>query len=205
MNKAPGKSFRKGLTLLEIADMFGTEEKALKWIAELRWPDGPHCLHCGSFNVQCDIRHRPQTHRCRDCPDKPMFTVRVGTIMHRTHLKHREWAIGLYLYAANIKGVSSMRMHQEIGINQKSACFLLHRVRTAAETGEELFSGPVETDETYIGGKRKNISNSKRKELKDAGRGPVGKEAVVGIKDRATKQVRARSCRSLTHPTWRAL
>ena len=191
MNKAPGKSFRKGLTLLEIADMFGTEEKARKWIEELRWPDGPHCPHCGSFNVQCDIRHRSQTHRCRDCPDKPMFTVRVGTIMHRTHLKHREWAIGLYLYAANIKGVSSMRMHREIGISQKSAWFLLHRIRTAAETGEELFSGPVEADETYIGGKRKNMSNSKRKELKDAGRGPIGKEAVVGVKDRATKQVRA--------------
>ncbi len=189
--KAPGRSHRKGLTLLEIADMFGTEEKARKWIEELRWPDGPHCPHCGSFNVHAGISHRSQTHRCRDCPDKKQFTVRVGTIMQGTHLKYREWAIGLYLYAANIKGVSSMRLHREIGISQKAAWFLLHRIRTAAETGEELFSGPVEADETYIGGKRRNMSNSKRREMKDAGRGPVGKEAVVGVRDRATKKVRA--------------
>ena len=192
MQKAPGKSHRKGLTLLQVAEMFGTEEKARQWIEELRWPDGPHCPHCGSFNVNSNIKHKSQTHRCRDCPDKPQFTVRVGTIMHRSHLSHREWAIGLYLYTSNIKGVSSMRLHRELDISQKSAWFLLHRLRTAAETGETLFSGPVEADETYVGGKRKNMSLSKRKELKGAGRGAVGKEAVVGVKDRETNQVRAK-------------
>ena len=135
MCKAPGKLHCKGNTLLEIADMFGTEENARKWIEELRWPEGPHCTHCGSFNVQCNIEHKSQTHRCRDCADKPKFTVQAGTIMHRMHLKYREWAIGLDLYAANIKGVSSMRRHREIGISQKSAWFMLHRIRTAAETG----------------------------------------------------------------------
>lgn len=63
---------------------------------------------------------------------------------------------------------------------------------TAAETGEELFFGPVEADKTHIGGKRKNMSNAKRKEMEDAGRGPVGKEAAVGVKDRATNKVRAK-------------
>ena len=192
MQKAPGKSHRKGLTLLQVAEMFGTEEKARQWIEELRWPDGPHCPHCGSFNVHSNIKHKSQTHRCRDCPNKPQFTVRVGTIMHRSHLSHREWAIGLYLYTSNIKGVSSMRLHRELGISQKSAWFLLHRLRTAAETGETLFSGPVEADETYVGGKRKNMSLSKRRELKGTGRGAVGKEAVVGVKDRETNQVRAK-------------
>jgi len=193
-HKAPGKAHRNGLTLLQIADKFGTEEKARAWIEELRWPDGPHCPHCGSFNVQSNIKHRSQTHRCRACPDRPMFTVRVGTIMHRTHLNHREWAIGLYLYTSNIKGVSSMRLHRELGISQKSAWFLMHRLRTASETGEQLFSGPVEADETYIGGKRKNMSNAKRKELKKAGlgRGPSGKAAIVGVKDRETGRVAAR-------------
>ena len=194
MHKAPGKSHREGLTLLEIANMFGTEEKALDWIESVRWPDGPHCPHCGSFNVQCGIKNKSQTHRCRDCPNRPQFTVRVGTIMHRSHLSHQEWAIGLYIYMANIKGVSSMRLHRELGISQKSAWFLLHRLRTASETGEELFSGPVEADETYIGGKRKNKSKAERKALKEAGagRGPVDKEAVVGVKDRKTGKIAAR-------------
>ena len=76
--------------------------------------------------------------------------------MRRSHLTHREWASGLYLYAPNIKGVASMRLHRELGISQKAAWFLLHHLCTAAETGEELFSGPVEADEIYIGAKRKN-------------------------------------------------
>ncbi len=189
MANAPGKSHRKGLTLLEVADMFPTEEKSRAWIEEMRWPEGPYCPHCGSFNVQANIRHKTATHRCRECPDKPMFTVRIGTIMQETRLKYRIWAIGLYLYTTNIKGVSSMRMHRELGITQKSAWFLMHRLRKAGETTEAFFSGPVEADESYFGGKRKNMSNAKRKELKDTGRGAVGKAAVVAVKDRETNTV----------------
>ena len=191
---APGKHHRKGITLLEIAAMFGTETKARKWIEQLRWPNGPHCPHCGSFNVQSNVKHKSQTHRCRDCPNKPMFTVRVGTVMHRSHLSHREWAIGLYLFTANIKGVSSMRLHRELGIGQKAAWFMLHRLRTAGEAGEAAFAGPVEADETFMGGKRKNMSNAKRRQLakEGFGRGPSGKEIVVGVKDRETNEIRAK-------------
>ncbi|MXY66318.1 MAG: transposase, partial [Gammaproteobacteria bacterium] len=143
-NKAPGKHFRKGLTLLEVAEKFGDEAKARQWIEEVRWPEGPFCPHCGSFNVQSNIKHKTMTHRCRDCPEKPMFTVRHGTIMAETRLKYRVWAIGIYLYTTNIKGISSMKLHRELGITQKSAWFVLHRLRMAAEANEDLFSGPVE-------------------------------------------------------------
>ena len=195
--KAPGKAHRKGLTLLEIAEMFRKEQDARKWIEREFWPNGPFCPKCGSFNVQANIRHKTATHRCRDCgtgKTKTMFTVRVGTVMEGTRLPYRLWAIAIYLFTTNLKGVSSMKLHRELGITQKSAWFMLHRLRKAAESGSGMFTGPVEADETYVGGKRKNMSNAKRRELADqgAGRGTDGKTAIVGVKDRATKQVRAK-------------
>ena len=82
-----------------------------------------------------------------------------------------------------------MRLHRELGISQKAAWFLLHRLRTATERGKVLFCGPVEADETDVGGKRKTMSNRQRKELEGTGRGTVGKTAVVGLKDRNTNKV----------------
>ena len=197
--KAPGKAHRKGMTLLEVADMFPTNEAALEWLESIRWPDGPHCPHCGSFNVQSDIKHPTMTHRCRDCSGRPMFTVRVGSVMEGTKMRYRVWAIGIYLFTTNIKGVSSMRLHRELGIAQKSAWFMLQRLRKAAELETGLFSGPIEVDETYVGGKRRNMHNRKRAGL--SGRGPVGKTAVVGAKDRATRRVAAKVVRNTDRTT----
>ena len=197
--KGPGKAHRKGLTLLQIADMFRDEAAAVAWIAEGRWPDGPFCPKCGSLNIQSDIRHRTMTHRCRGCntgKSRTMFTLRMGTVMEGTKLPYRVWAIGLYLFATNIKGISSMRLHRELGITQKSAWFMLHRLRKAAESGHGMFAGPVEVDETYMGGKRANMSNAKRKPLANTGRGAVGKTAVDRIKDRESESDRRPSGRA---------
>ena len=155
----------------------------------MRWPDGPCCLHCGTGNVQCGIKHKSMAHRCRECPKKPMFSIRIGTIMQGTRLKYREWAIGLYLYSTRLKGISSMNLHRELGITQKSAWFLLHRLRAAAETGEPVFAGPVEADETYIGRLEKNKNAGKKL---NAGRGGDGKTAVACTKDRETNKVAAK-------------
>ena len=198
--KAPGKAHRKGISLIEITAMFPTDEAAEKWIAAQRWPDGPTCPHCGSLNVQSGIKHRSMTHRCRDCPNRPMFSMKTGTVMHRTQLGYREWAIAIYLLATNLKGVSSMKLHRDLNITQKSAWYLAHRLREGWKGGNGcMFTGPVEVDETYIGGKRKNMSKAKRKTL--AGRGAVGKAAVVGVKDRATNRVVARSVPATDKPT----
>ena len=205
--KAPGKAHRKGLTLLEVAGTFRDEDAARKWIEQEYWPDGPFCPKCGSFNVQANIKHRTATHRCRDCTSgttKTFFTLRTGTVMERTRLPYRHWAIAMYLFTTNLEGVSSMKLHREFGSIQKSAWFMLHRLRKAAEvTHPERFSGPAEGDEVAIGGKRRNMSNAKRRELAapGVGRGSVGKTIVSGVKDRPTKHVRAKVVEATDKPT----
>ena len=125
---------------------------------------------------------------CKDC--RAYFSVRTGTPIARSNVPMRKWAIAIYLCLTNLKSVSSMKLHRDLGVSQKTAWFMLHRIRQAwAEDDDDQFDGPVEVDETYIGGKRRNMSKSKRKEL--MGRGTVGKTAVVGVKDRESNEVRA--------------
>ena len=121
------------------------------------------------------------------------FSVKTGTAMADSNLPLRKWALGIYLCLASLKSVSSMKLHRDLGIGQKAAWFMLHRLREAwaPELGDPL-DGPVEVDETCMGGKRKNMSNAQRKELAGTGRGAVGKTAATGAKDRASNQVRAK-------------
>ena len=99
-------------------------------------------------------------------------------------MKYRIWAIGIYLFTTHIKGISSMKLHRDLGISQKAAWFMLHRLRKAMELEIGPFSGKIEMDATYIGGKEENKHASKK--LK-AGRGTVGKTPVLGMKERGGK------------------
>lgn len=200
--KAPGKHYRKGMTIMEVMSLFPDDASAEKWFADNRWPDGVCCPACGSCNVQERASRKPQPYRCRDC--RKDFSVRTGTLMQGSNLGFQKWALAIHLMNTNIKGVSSMRLHREIGITQKSAWHLAHRIRETWEDGESPdFAGPVEIDETYMGGKRRNMSNAKRKELKEAGagRGAVGKTPVVGAKDRASNEVKAQVVESTNKET----
>ena len=116
--------------------------------------------------------------------------------MQGSNIGHQKWAIAIFQMTANLKGVSSMKLHRDLEIAQKNAWHLAHRIREAFNDGDFKFSGPVEVDETYMGGKRRNMSNARRKALKDTGRGAVGKIAIVGIKDRATNAVRAKAVKA---------
>ena len=187
---APGKHFREGLSLVGLSRIFPDDAAAERWFHDVRWPDGPCCPHCGSFNVQADVKHRTMTHRCRDCRDRKFFSLKTGTVMEGSKLGYQVWAMAFYLLATNLKGVSSMKLHRDLDVTQKTAWHLAHRIRAAFHAPQIApFEGPVEADETYVGGKRRNMSNAQRKVLD--GRGPVGKTAVAGVKDRKTKQVRA--------------
>ena len=112
--------------------------------------------------------------------------------MQSSKLGYQTWLIGFYIMSTSLKGVSSMKLHRELGITQKTAWYMEQRIREGFFGDSRNMKGPVEVDETYMGGKRRNMSNRKRKELANTGRGSVGKTAVVGAKDRATKQVAAK-------------
>ena len=125
---------------------------------------------------------------CADC--RSYFSVKTGTAIARSKVPLRKWAIAIYLCLTSLKSVSSLKLHRDIGVSQPTAWFMLHRIREAwAGENSAPFDGPVEVDETYIGGRKKNMSKQKRRQL--GGRGPAGKSMVIEAKDRATNQVSA--------------
>lgn len=190
-HKAPGKSERKGISLMELAEMFPDEESAIKWFESIYWPEERCCGHCGSTKTKEVPSGKPMPYWCGDC--RSYFSVRTGTTLQSSRLPLRKWAFATYLYVTSLKGVSSMKLHRDLKVTQKTAWYMLHRLREAwDDSGVERFVGPVEVDETYVGGKRRNMSNRRRRELEGTGRGPVGKAAVVGAKDRASNRVQAR-------------
>ena len=190
MKKAPGKAYRKGITLVELMNMFPTEETAAQWFERQVWPTGRCCGHCGSVNTREVPKAKPMPYWCTDC--RSYFSVRTGTVLAHSKVSLRKWVIAIYLDLTSLKSLSSMKLHRDLGVTQSTAWFMLHRIREAWNHETETFAGPVEVDETFMGGKRANMSNAKRRELAGTGRGAVGKVAVVGAKDRATKRVVAR-------------
>jgi len=181
------------LTLQEAMEYYSDKSNALQFFVSIRWPEGVTCPYCnGKEHSFISTR---QTWACKSC--KQRFTVKVGTLMEDSPLPLKTWIGGIWMLTNCKNGVSSHEIHRELGITQKSAWFLLHRIRLALQQGtfEKKLGGEVEADETFIGGKARNMHWDKRR-AKIHGRGPSGKTIVLGLLDRShgekPSQVRTR-------------
>jgi transposase-like protein len=158
------------------------EEAARTQLDAIRWPDGPFCPYCGAFDRVQPTTTPPKAkgggwYHCQDCRRK--FTVRVGSIFHRSHVPLHKWLLGFRLMTASKKGFSAHQLHRMLNVSYKTAWFLEHRIRECMKEGggADPLGGPeryVEADETFVGGKAKNRAYKK----------PAPKQAVVALVER---------------------
>jgi transposase-like protein len=176
------KGFPK--TLVAAVRHFADDDIAHDFVASMRWPDGHvKCPRCDSPRVSFAAKRRVWT--CEDCPKRRQFSVKVGTIMEDSPIKLGTWLVGMWLIMSAKNGISSYELHRALGITQKSAWYLGHRIRLSLHRGSlEKFSGICEADETYIGAKARNMHFHKRKEKIKRNTGGWHMSAVQGILQR---------------------
>jgi len=165
------------ISVFQFMEIFPNEGKAIEWFESKRWANGVSCPSCG--DNQITSLKRDHFYKCKGCGLN--FTVRTNTVMHRSHIPAHKWLYAMYSLVTARKGISSLQLSKEMGITQKSAWGLLHKLREACGSNDPLLGNVVEIDETYIGGKEKN-KHAKNKQNK--GRGAVGKQGVMGIRER---------------------
>jgi transposase-like protein len=173
---------RSTISTFQLFEMFPDQETARVYLESRLWPTGPRCPVCGS-GERITVRKRG-FYRCNACRED--FTVRTGTIFERSHVPLHKWLYAMYLVVTARKGISSMQLAKEIGVTQKTAWFVLGRLREACKGNLTKLRGIIEIDETFVGGLEANKHEPKRRRQ---GRGPVGKQAVLGMRERGGRTI----------------
>lgn len=173
------------MSLMELAERFPDDDSARAWFEEVRWGGVPYCPHCGSDKAKPTV-HRSMTHRCGEKGCRKRFSVKVGTPMQSSRLSYKKWAWAIYLLSSE-KAINAAELGRSLGIPHATAWRFAHKIREAWDLGElPGFTGEVEVDETYIGGKQRNMHAARRKQL---GSGTDGKFPVLGVMERDTGRV----------------
>ena len=183
------------ISLVQLMNDYPNDAAAEQLFVQWRWPDGIACPHCGDMDIQEDAPHPRMPYRCRGC--RKFFSVKTGTVMHKSKLGCKTWLIAMYLILTHPKGKSSIQLHIDLGVSVKSAWFLAHRIREAWADKQPVFGEVVEVDETYVGGRERNKHGHKK--LPRAG--VAGKTAVVGLRERSTGRVHAEVVPVISHAT----
>ena len=166
-------------SLLDVTKRFPDEQACRDYLAKARWGTKIECPHCHSSEKIYTFQSG-KLYKCGSC--QKQFTVKVGTIFEDSALPLQKWFMAIYLITAHKKGISSLQLHRDIGVTQKTAWFMLHRIRYAVRTdsvNRSPLSGTIEADETYIGGKHKGL----------VGRTTAKKAVVMGIVQRGGRVI----------------
>jgi hypothetical protein len=170
-------------TLIEAVRHFSDPDTCLDYIVGIRWPNGVACPTCGSIEVTFLATRR--IWKCKSNHAKQQFSAKVGTIFEDSPIGLDKWLTTMWMIANAKNGISSYEVHRAIGVTQKTAWFMLHRIRLAMRSdGSGMMGGPVEADETFIGGKARNMHRHRLARIKGKGHGFVGKTAVFGLLER---------------------
>ena len=196
----PGKSYRKGVSILALMHQFPDERAAERWFEECRWGKHLrylHCPRCLSWRKVKEVPGRkPMPYRCKRCGN--YFSVRTHAAFAHTKVSYQKWLIAVYLFVTSARGISSMRLRREIDVTQRTAWFMEHRMREAfvdeadedSDMDAEQFEGPVEVDETLVCGSKRWMHWKRKKHMP---RGPrANKLIVVGIRDRKTNRLKTK-------------
>ena len=193
-------------TLADAIIYFSDEQTCINTVAAMRWPDGPHCPACLMPRERQHWLKIQRRWQCRDCGKQ--YSVKVNTIFEDSPIRLDKWLTAMWLLANCKNGISSYEIARDIGVTQKSAWFMLQRIRLAMKNKSVLKlgyrGGPVEMDETFIGGKVQNMHKSKKPVAATKSRGVVGKAIVVGMLERKGR-VKTEVVADRSQPTLHAL
>ena len=167
------------LSIMDVMRMFATEADAVAWFEDARWHGTPTCSHCGNTEQITRPKSKPFTYWCTACHQT--FTVRTGTVMEDSKLPTWKWGVAAYYILTARKGISSLQLSKEIRVTQKTAWFLLQRIREACQQGAFKLDQVVEIDEVYLGGRNHNRHAGQRPKI---GQGTTRKQAVLGMRQR---------------------